>query len=182
MIKKIDDIIKEQFESVSKDLGYPILKDSLAPETKKEIMDNLYNRRFDRLDKSESDGVRDLLIKAYDEGWTMKNLGLEISKVAPKLSNEDIQRIVQTENTTIVNTAREKGYKQTDPEGTRLYKWVSIPDQRRTPICKKISNRTSKGVHMDTLKKIVKEEGTKGGFEARELNPHINCRSVMVQA
>jgi len=85
--------------------------------------------------------------------------------------------IVRTEVTSLKNTAKEIAYKEADEEGEYKFQWISIPDNRRTEICKTITQRTANGVSMKQLKKIIDEERDKN-IQKRDWLPHIGCRST----
>ena len=97
--------------------------------------------------------------------------------------------IGRTEMAAVLNKARELDYAERDPEGEFRYKWLNPKDARTTDCCRRIVDRTAKGVPLAELKAIVKEESerfaekTKSNFRyVREFVPHIGCRSSFVRA
>jgi hypothetical protein len=61
------------------------------------------------------------------------------------------------------------------------FKWMNPMDKSTSLVCKKIVQRTEKGVTLDELKEIVRQEADKGWYRARSpLLPHPNCRSTLI--
>ena len=88
------------------------------------------------------------------------------------------ERIARTETQALQNAVREWSYKKVDPDEKFLYRWLNPLDHRTSDVCKNIVGRSSRGVKLDELRSIVKEESIKGGFDgSREWTPHISCRS-----
>lgn len=97
-----------------------------------------------------------------------------------------IETIVTTEMQFARNQELEMAFSNADPEGKGLYKWHIIQDNRLTSCCRNIHNRVGNGVSLDRLREIVNDESAKYNagnkhWEIRDWNPHINCRSTLVQ-
>jgi len=155
----------------------------LKQEDEKEldfIADNIYEYTFEGLSKKTSERIKDYILNAYDRG-----IGLivitDFIKRLTGLSPEKSNVIATTELTALENKAREWTYNKTDPEMIEKYRWIGPDDDRTTDICRSIKRRTFKGVSLDELKKVVNEEGKKGGFEPRDFMPHIGCRHTFVR-
>lgn len=112
-------------------------------------------------------------------------------KIADKtgIEFEQARTIVRTESTGISNNLRDRRYRERDPEGNFRFGWIGADDFRTTSICRNIRKRIAsegrgKGVSLDRLHEIVKDESLKGnakGWKYRSLTPHVNCRSSLVR-
>jgi len=123
------------------------------------------------------------MILAIKLGYQMKQIMKYVySKTGSKMSSGQSDVIARTETQALQNKSREWSYKKIDPEGKLKYKWLNPVDDRTTDVCRNIVRRTNKGVTMNQLKQIIKDEGKKGGHDPRELTPHVNCRSTFVRS
>lgn len=106
----------------------------------------------------------------------------ELLKEIPKLSEVRVNRIIRTEYANIQRMSMEKTYRELDPENKWKYKWLSIPDNRRTKYCYNISKRTANGVSLDELKRIIREEADPKIYTPeRPFLVHIGCRSSYIK-
>lgn len=145
------------------------------------VTDSLYGKKFEGMSGTVSDRIKEYMVRALRKGYPMNQI-MNYVKRTGKTDIRQAENIARTETQALQNKVREWAYKTVDPEGQLKYKWLSIPDHRRTSICKNITNRTSNGVTIDELKTIIKEESIKGGFDgSREFTPHTNCRSSWIR-
>lgn len=96
--------------------------------------------------------------------------------------------IGRMEMAAVLNKARELDYTERDPVGEWRYKALNPKDARTTDCCKRIVDRTAKGVPMAELKKIWKEESERFAIETgsnfryvREFVAHYGCRTSFVR-
>ena len=146
-------------------------------------------KEYARLGKQDEGIVIKILEQAFKNGRESFSPEKTILQIASKtkLSKEEARRIVRTEETSVINTSREMGFKQSDPEGENKFRWAVTHDDRLSPVCRSIeaevhSRGKGKGVSMAELDKIVQKQGNihaKGKFKTRKWVPHINCRSIV---
>ena len=94
-----------------------------------------------------------------------------------------LERIARTESHHVQTMAREKSYSENVNLSEQKFKWVGPNQPGRTTInCTLIKARTAKGVTLDELKQIVREESDPKTYNpARPFTPHINCRHTFVR-
>lgn len=147
----------------------------------KEIGDALFKKIFEGLKYEESENVKDFILGHVSGDIDFSELIKKIVSTT-KLNEDEAERIARTETQSLNNKMREMSYERIDPENEFKYRWVGPSDYRTTKICKAITSRTADGVSLKELKKIIKQEGTKGGFDTREYTPHINCRHTFIRS
>ncbi len=142
------------------------------------IEDSLFDRKFGDMSKSISDRIKDYMLKALRNGYPISRITNYIKRNAEGMDTGQAERIARTETQALQNAVREWSYKKVDPDEKFLYRWLNPLDHRTSDVCKNIVGRSSRGVKLDELRSIVKEESIKGGFDgSREWTPHISCRS-----
>ena len=175
-----------------KELGHevPILKDTQEQAMKLFMSDSIYSKSFAGLSKLESDKIKAMLLTGIAKGRNPDLMLKSIMQIAGKnFPKNKAGGILWGEYQAITNKAREWSFRQSDPKGTEKYRWLSTPDNRRTKTCERISSRTSKGVTLDRLNQIIKEEMDRSkklgeldkSFEGRDYQPHYLCRSTYVR-
>lgn len=177
--KGLSDLYRDEIEVAMKSDDGFVAKAMPTQEKFAALEQAVFKRNFDGMDKNKSDQVREYLIDAALRNATYSDMTRQVAAMAG-IPEEDAERLVKTELHEMRAKLRELAYQETQPEDA-LYKWVSVPDARRTEICEHITEKTKRGVTLDTLKGIIAEEAQKGGFKAREFSPHINCRSTFVR-
>lgn len=145
------------------------------------VKENIYKYKFEGLSKKVSEEIKNILLEGVMKKESTDKIMEKIENITDKLTKEEIERIVRTERQALENKAREFVFHRLDPQGVKKYRWVNPLDDRTTEICKKIVERTEKGVTLEELKKIINEESKKAGFEPRDFVPHISCRSTYVR-
>lgn len=180
--RNLEVILKREVEETKKEFKLKFIekKDSMTDLVNFAKL-SLFKKVFDNLSKAQSDKIKSMFLKAL----VLKTGYRELTKKILKITGEDktggeIENIVRTEMNALKNKSREFTFKQADPKGERKYSWISSPDSRRTDTCKRISLRTAKGVSLEKLKEIVKEESKKDfpEFIQRDFQAHYGCRST----
>lgn len=145
------------------------------------LKETIYDLTFKSINKEKSDKIKNYLINKTDEKISLQTIIKAIQRIG-EVSQADAERIARTEYVNVLqNKSREIAYKQRD-DGTYKYAWTGPTDNRETSICKNIRNRTSQGVNMEELKKIIKEEADPNIYEpSRPWSPHINCRHRLIR-
>ncbi len=146
-------------------------------------------RDYARLGKADEQIVIKILEQAFKSGRERFSPEKTILQIASKtkLTKEEARRIVRTEETSVINTSRELGFKRADPENENKFRWAVTHDDRLSTQCRNIeaevnSRGQGKGVSMAELDKIVQKHGdigAKGKFKTRKWVPHISCRSLV---
>ncbi|MHC1583107.1 MAG: phage minor head protein [Methanosarcinales archaeon] len=137
----------------------------------------ILRRVYEGLSKVLSDKINER-VKEYFKHGDFERLVREIKEVG-NMTYSRADRIARTESGVVENLALANAYRESDPEGKRRYRWVSIPDERRTEWCKKISELTRHGVTLEELREIIKEHGDPRLKDRRPFQVHINCRSTI---
>jgi len=154
-------------------------KKEIEQFTKSKLLWQSYSNLSDDLSKKINK-----ILENHFEGNEFDYAGAkkELLKELPSLSKERVNRIIRTEYANVQRLSMEKTYKDLDPKGEWRYKWLSIPDNRRTKYCYNISKRTIQGVTLKELKQIIREEADPKVYTPeRPFMPHINCRSTFVR-
>jgi len=181
----LSSLVDKAIDDVEKELNINIYREKAAKgNIHSAIKRSLFRRRFSDLSKPQSDRVRRVLTSAFESGeHTMLGVVRKLMAISKEISRFQAEMIVRTEQSAVYNTARELSYKEADPQDKMLYKWIGPTDARTTDICKNIKSRSMKGVSMEELKKIVKDESRKAdaNWAVRDWVPHANCRHSFVR-
>jgi hypothetical protein len=114
-------------------------------------------------------------------GWGLQSLADNLQDLDPDLGQDEAERIARTETASIVNNAREEGYKERG-EDDHLFRWVGPSDSRTTEACEWLEQETEDGVPLNELKDLVEEANRRFvDHPGREWVPHINCRHTYVR-
>ena len=144
---------------------------------------------FANMTRGETLKTTKIIEKELEAGdYTVDSIAKKIAKETG-IDFDQARTIVRTESTGISNNLRDRRYRERDPDGNFRYDWIGPNDFRTTQICKNITSRIAseghgKGVSLDRLHEIVKEESLKGngpGWQYRDLLPHIGCRHSLVR-
>lgn len=125
--------------------------------------------------------IRAVMLESMSQpqGWSINSVLKNLKKVLPDAVQGNLRAIVRTETTSIQNIGRKLEYEERDPEGEFKFQWIGPNDRRTTDTCKAITRRSSKGVSLGELQKIINEEAKKEGFDARPMLPHFQCRHTL---
>ncbi len=158
-------------------------KETGLKEMSEFITDSVYNRKFDGVSVAVSNRIKDYLVRALNKGYSVETIRDHIVREGRgELTLMHAETIARTEIQALHNSVREWSYKKIDPEDEYKYKWIGPNDDRQTVVCKNIKARTINGVSLNELRKVVKEESIKGGFDgSREWTPHYSCRHSFVR-
>ena len=152
------------------------------------IEEHVYSRKFKNIPKTKSNRIKDYLLRAAVGGFGKQRVVEKLQDIAD-IDKNKAELIYRQENHALKTKAREWTYKQVDPQGEKLYKWVGPSDQRTTKTCENIKKRTSGGVPLDKLKQIIEEEVEDAkqrgdlpeDYDAREYTPHFQCRHTFTR-
>lgn len=134
------------------------------------------------LDIELSNRVNYIITEGISKSINPRLIRDTIMREMTDLTKNRVQTIIRTELHNIANISKEAQYRRIDANNEAKYKWLSVPDHRRTTYCTRISDRTRNGVSLDELKKIIREESDLKVYSpARPYQPHINCRSTFIR-
>jgi len=143
---------------------------------------------YARLSGNEIDTLNGLLADEFQKTNVSLNRITEKITEILRLPEARARLIGQTEMAAVLNKARELDYAERDPEGVFRYKALNPVDHRTTKCCERIVKRTARGVPMDELKKIFREESDRFAAETnsnfrytRDFVPHYGCRTSYVR-
>ncbi len=158
-------------------------KEEGTKEMSEFITDSVYDRKFEGLSKRISDRIKDYLVRSLQKGYPLEKIRDYIVRQGRgEISMMHAETIARTEVQALQNSVREWSYKKLDPKKEFKFKWIGPTDDRTTTVCKNIKDKTINGVLLDELRKIVKEESIKGGFDgSREWTPHYSCRHTFLR-
>lgn len=97
---------------------------------------------FDTLaDRDLMDLRMTLLDELTEDGWSISELRGELQDLEPGLEDHEAERIARTETQSIVNHAREQGYRERDDVDELRFRWIGPSDHRTTETCESIKER-----------------------------------------
>lgn len=189
--KLLDQAVMKEYDHVLR--ANKIQEDLTKSESNRQqvrdfIADSVFGQAFDGMTLKESEDIQEYLIKAilgtYPEQRVIDYL---IRKGIG--SQWQATNIFRTERHELKSKVREFAFRQSDPDGSMLYKWIGPDDHRTTSICKRITER-AEGVNLDKLQEIIQDEVEKAkargelpeDFEVREWTPHFSCRHTFVRS
>jgi len=184
--KKVKQDYMKSVEDVEKELNQNFSFGKADQNAINAITDSkVFSESFENVEKKMAKRLNKVLARAFrePERFTIDNIVSEMKEEAD-LSEGQLRTIARTETTKIANAARKTSYDKAD-DGSFRYSWIGPSDQRTTQTCNNISRRTDKGVKMDELLRIMKQE-TKKEFPEFTVNKdamaaHYNCRHVMLR-
>lgn len=142
------------------------------------LLDELYSHLFEGTNRAQSNKINTAILESVLDRSSNEHLKQRIMKTVPNVNEGQAEVIARTEKHVLKTSLRMAAYKQEDPRGQHKYKWIGPTDSRTTPVCKNIVRRTQKGVTMEELEEIIREEANRfdPNFEVRGYTPHYNCR------
>ncbi|MCH7759981.1 hypothetical protein IIA15_01050 [candidate division TA06 bacterium] len=152
------------------------------------LLASTYQKAFQGVSKTLSDQAKAQMVRMLLKQDSMQEIAVYLARKL-KIQDAQAEKIARTEVQAIQNGIREYAFKQSDPEDHNVYKWLGPQDHRTTKICERIKKRSARGVKMDKLRQIVKEEVEKGikrgelpaDFDPREWTPHYQCRHRFIR-
>lgn len=110
------------------------------------IADGAVFRDFDSIPGDVVDTVEGLLEDnlTQPQGWSLDSIVDDMSKTFPGVEDGDLEAVARTEVTSVLSTAREKGYERRGnaDEGDVFY-WEGADDSRITDACKELLELTN---------------------------------------
>ena len=82
------------------------------------------------------------LTEGGGDGWSLREIRDDIQTNFPNVSKEEAEVVARTETSSVLNTAREKGYEERDDAATLRYIWTGPDDSRTTDACEELKDRT----------------------------------------
>lgn len=119
---------------------------------------------FDTIGATGAEQVESALLDSLDKGhgWSINSVTENIRDAVPgELDYEEAERIARTETASLVNDAREDGYREEFDMSEVRFKWVG-PDRNDTDACKWLKEQTNPDYGgtprpLDELKELVAE-------------------------
>ena len=181
--KEIEEVYKISIKDVEKELKLSIgfgKVDQNALEVLRS--EKVLTDAYEDMSKSLSKELNNVIKLAYQqpEIFTIDKIVDEMKTVSDD-EEYRLRRIARTETQRVSTLARQNSYLKADKEGRFLYKWLSVPDARRTELCKTLSEESQDGLSMRELKKRGHELSKQFGFKPHDWTFHVNCRSVFIK-
>lgn len=176
-------------KDVGKDVGVSIGFSSVDQNAIEAIRNQkVFSEAFAGMNKDLNKKITDVISNAYKDPklFSLSAMVENMREVTEK-SDFALERIARTETTRVSNVARIVSYKKAEDitDKKLTFKWIGPKDKRTTDTCKRIKRRTEKGVSMDELISIMKEESEKDfpefGVTKNSPIPHYSCRHVIVR-
>jgi len=111
--------------------------------------------------------------KLTEDGWTIDEMRDELMEFSDGLSQAEAERIARTETASVVNSARETGYREKGIIGERFY-WSGVLDDRTTEACRWLVRRTNPfeggtPVPLEELQELIDEAPSHDSNMANDL-------------
>ena len=99
---------------------------------------------FDSLPGRVADTIGDVLSDALTDpqGWRLDDVVDSLSDALPRADPEDLETIARTESASVLNEAREEGYRDRGFDDAK-FKWVGPSDSRTTDACEDLKDMTN---------------------------------------
>jgi hypothetical protein len=110
------------------------------------IADGAVFRDFDSIPGDVVDTVEGILEDnlTQAQGWSLDSIVDDMSKTFPGVDTADIEAVTRTEVTSVLSTAREKGYERRgQADGDDVFYWEGADDSRITDACKELLELTN---------------------------------------
>jgi len=120
------------------------------------------------------------------QGWSLRSLAEDLQDEFG-LTGAEAETIARSETASVMNQAREEGYRQQNDADEAVFKWLGPSDERTTEACEFLKEQTRPDhggdpVTLDELRDLVQEANRRFvDHEGREWLPHINCRHTYVR-
>lgn len=121
------------------------------------------------------------------QGWSIESLARDFAERF-KLDFEEAVGALRTQLTSVLNEAREQGYRRQGDLDDRRFKWLGPDDDDNTEACEWLRRQTNPDYGgeprpLDELKALVEEANDRfvPSHDNREWLPHINCRHTYVE-
>jgi hypothetical protein len=157
------------------------------------IMEGAIFNDFATVTSGDRMQLREFMLETLEsDGWTIDGLADQLQQLDGVDSFSDAQRIARTETASVVNTAREEGYKQ-QGQGDDLFYWSGNLDNRTTDACRWLIEKTNPNhggdpVSLEELKDLIEEAPTHDDdmddnmARPENYTVHINERKTFIRA
>ena len=145
---------------------------------------------FESLPGRVRDVISDTIEDALTDpgGWSLDSMVDRMSSELPRADPEDLETIARTESASVLNEAREEGYRERDLDDAKFY-WQGPDDSRTTDACEALKDDTnpSHGGSPVSLPELVNKEREVHGEHFPDLSfrkhvIHPNERHTFVRA
>lgn len=124
------------------------------------------------------------------QGWSLDSMVDDLSDHFPDVDTDMLETVARTETTSVLNEAREQGYKDREDAGEEFrFYWQGPDDSRTTDLCDALKAETNPDyggdpVPLDDLVTLEREFSNEyfPDLTFRKHAPHINCRHTFVRA
>ena len=137
--------------------------------------------------------VRDVISSTLEDaltdpgGWSLDSMVDRMSDELPRADPEDLETIARTESASVLNEAREEGYRDRGLDDAK-FKWAGPSDSRTTDACERLKAETNPdfgGTPVTLPKLIDKEEAVQAdefpNLSFRKHTIHPNERHTFVR-
>jgi SPP1 gp7 family putative phage head morphogenesis protein len=179
--KQLEKVYKEQIEYVANDMGVDIGFGQPDKNVIEVIMnDDKLGQALIRLNSVAARKASEIIEQGLAQARSLKEITDKLQQVAT-ITETRADLIARTESQRVQTLARANSYEQVVDDGAK-FKWIGPNDRRTTDICKKIRKRTRRGVSLERLKEIIKEESDETFYSTDSpYSPHWNCRHTFIR-
>jgi hypothetical protein len=142
------------------------LPDFVKDRLQESIMQGAIFSQFDTLVENDIMQLREFMTEelTQNDGWTTDSIAGRLMDLESELSRQEAEVIARSETASVVNSAREQGYKEQGMEDER-FAWVGSLDDRTTEACRWLIEKTNprhggEPVPLDELKELIAEAPT----------------------
>ena len=134
--------------------------------------EHIYGRRFEGLNKTQSDLVRKAIIRNMSSKGPMDGIVKALVRIG--MEKDQAKLTVRTEEHEIRLSLREAAFRIADPEKKNKYMWLGAKHDRRfCEHCRDVMEKSKNGVSLEELKRLVKAA-------AKEACPDLEPRDWLV--
>jgi len=168
-------------------------EDEAMPEFVQELIEEALNAGVVYARDYKATGVNGEVVEEFfrekldqPQGWSIRSLAEDFADRFD-ISFERAVETLRTQLTTVLNEAREQGYRQQGDVDDRDFKWLGPSDERTTRACQWLKEQTDpdhggEPRSLDELQDLVEEANDRFvDHQGREWAPHINCRHTFVE-
>ncbi len=156
-------LYSDEMEKVGRELGVNIIMGKID-ENAIEVLNNqkVLAEAYEGIASKLTEKINEIIEDAYKDpkGLTVQQMTDKIKELT-ETSDFHAETIARTETGKISSAARKNSYAKEEGFENFKFKWIGPDDHRTTDTSKRIKARTSKGVTLDNLIKIVTEESAK---------------------
>lgn len=200
-VAKLDAVLLKAFErqiappsldAIEKDAW---TSDEDVPEFVRDAIAEVFDKGDAIFDSFESlpGRVRDVISSTLEDaltdpgGWSLDSMVDRMSDALPRADPEDLETIARTESASVLNEAREEGYRDRGLDDAK-FKWAGPSDSRTTDACERLKAETNPdfgGTPVTLPKLIDKEEAVQAdefpNLSFRKHTIHPNERHTFIR-